>query len=189
MKKAYFQYYETFEVILGKIKDAEQREYMRRVIIEYGLHGTEPENLTELQDMAFTMARDLIDQQTHRREVNAVNRSKKQEPVAEETEQDTQPEAKPEEKQPAEEKAELKKFVKPTVEEIAAYCKEKHYPIDPQAFWNYYESNGWKIGGRAAMKNWRAAVQTWSARDRPKAGTLWAAGSADADTAQYEDLF
>ena len=43
MKKAYFQYYETFENVLEKIKDLEEREWLRKVIIQYGLHGIEPE--------------------------------------------------------------------------------------------------------------------------------------------------
>ena len=37
MKKAYFQYYETFETVIGKIKDNADREYLRIVIIQYGL--------------------------------------------------------------------------------------------------------------------------------------------------------
>ena len=53
MKKAYFQYYETFETIIGKIKDIEQREWLRKVIINYGLHGTAPESFhTEALEIA-----------------------------------------------------------------------------------------------------------------------------------------
>jgi hypothetical protein len=32
--------------------------------------------------------------------------------------------------------------------------------VDPERFFTYYESNGWKVG-RNAMKDWRAAVRTW----------------------------
>ena len=76
MKKAYFQYYETFENILKKIKDIEEREHMRKTIINYGLYGTLPAGLSELEEMAWTICKDLIDQQYHRREVNAANRAK-----------------------------------------------------------------------------------------------------------------
>lgn len=31
-------------------------------------------------------------------------------------------------------------------------------------FINHYESNGWKIGGRAKMKSWKAAVRQWLGR-------------------------
>lgn len=28
-------------------------------------------------------------------------------------------------------------------------------------FYDYFESNGWKVAGRAAMKNWKAAARNW----------------------------
>ena len=193
MKKAYFQYYETFENILEKIKDIEEREHMRKTIINYGLYGTLPAGLSELEEMAWTICKDLIDQQTHRREVNAANRAgKKAEPATPEENSavEPQPEEKPaQEIQP--EKPKAKKFVKPTVEEIAAFCKEKKYNVNAQQFFNYYESNGWKIG-RNSMKSWQAAVQNWNARDKANnkaAGTIWENNSTDADTAGYDDLF
>ena len=194
MKKAYFQYYETFETIIEKIKDIEEREWLRKVIIQYGLHGIEPESFnSEALEIAWTICQDLIDQQQHRREVNAANRAgKKAEPATNEENSaiEPQPEEKPaQEIQP--EKPKRKNFVKPTVEEIAAYCKEKNYNINAQQFYNYYESNGWKIG-RNAMKSWQAAVQNWNIRDKATnkaAGTMWANNSTDADTAGYDDLF
>ena len=190
MKKAYFQYYETFEIVIEKIKDIEEREWLRKVIIQYGLHGTAPESFhTEALEIAWTVCKDLIDQQHHRREVNAVNRSgKKTEPTTPEENSAGEPQA---EEKPAQEKPKRKNFVKPTVEEIAAFCKEKKYTVNAQQFFNYYESNGWKIG-RNAMKSWQAAVQNWNTRDKANnkaAGTMWANNSTDADTAGYEDLF
>ena len=194
MKKAYFQYYETFETIIEKIKDIEEREWLRKVIIQYGLHGIEPETFySEALEIAWTICKDLIDQQQHRREVNAANRAgKKAEPAINEENSAIEPQS---EEKPAQEiqpeKPKRKNFVKPTVEEIAAYCKEKNYNVNAQQFFNYYESNGWKIG-RNAMKSWQAAVQNWNIRDKTNnkaAGTMWANNSTDADTAGYDDLF
>ena len=68
---------------------------------------------------------------------------------------------------------------------------EKKYNVNAQQFFNYYESNGWKIG-RNAMKSWQAAVQNWNTREKANnkaAGTMWANNSTDADTAGYDDLF
>ena len=194
MKKAYFQYYETFETIIEKIKDIEEREWLRKVIIQYGLHGIEPESFnSEALEIAWTICQDLIDQQQHRREVNAANRAgKKTEPATnkENLAAEPQPEEKPaQEIQP--EKPKRKNFVKPTVEEIEAFCKEKKYTVNAQQFFNYYESNGWKIG-RNAMKSWQAAVQNWNTRDKANkkaTGTMWANNSTDADTAGYEAYF
>ena len=194
MKKAYFQYYETFEIVIEKIKDIEEREWLRKVIIQYGLHGIAPESFnSEALEIAWTICKDLIDQQIHRREVNAANRAgKKAEPATnkENLAAEPQPEEKPaQEIQP--EKPKRKNFVKPTVEEIEAFCKEKKYTVNAQQFFNYYESNGWKVG-RNAMKSWQAAVQNWNTRDKANnkaAGTMWANNSTDADTAGYDDLF
>lgn len=54
-----------------------------------------------------------------------------------------------------------KRFVKPTLEEIKAYCQERRNGISAERFFDYYESNGWKVGGKGAMKDWKAAVRNW----------------------------
>lgn len=54
-------------------------------------------------------------------------------------------------------------FEKPTVEEIAAYCSERKNGIDPQAYFDFYESKDWKVGS-VKMKDWRASVRTWEQR-------------------------
>lgn len=193
MKKAYFQYYETFENILEKIKDIEEREFMRITIINYGLYGTLPAGLSELEEMAWTICKDLIDQQHHRREVNAANRAgKKAEPAINEENSAIEPQS---EEKPAQEiqpeKPKRKNFVKPTIEEITDFCKEKKININVKKFFLHYESNGWHVG-KSPMKSWKAAVQKWAENnyDNNKAtGTMWANNSTDADTAGYEDLF
>lgn len=55
------------------------------------------------------------------------------------------------------------RFVKPTVEEVRAYCQERNNNIDPQAFVDFYQSKGWKVG-KDTMKDWKAAVRTWENR-------------------------
>lgn len=60
-----------------------------------------------------------------------------------------------------------KRFEKPTVEEIAAYCQERQNGINPQQFFDFYESKGWKVG-REPMKDWRACVRTWETREGGK---------------------
>ena len=53
-----------------------------------------------------------------------------------------------------------KRFVKPTVEEVQAYCKERNNNVDAEKFISHYDSNGWKVG-RTPMKDWKSAVRTW----------------------------
>jgi len=44
------------------------------------------------------------------------------------------------------ERQKRKRFVPPTLEEVSARCREMGYGIDPDRFWNFYESQGWKVG-------------------------------------------
>lgn len=55
------------------------------------------------------------------------------------------------------------RFVKPTIEEVADYCRERNNGIDAQQFFDFYESKGWKVGNQP-MKDWRACVRTWEKR-------------------------
>lgn len=62
------------------------------------------------------------------------------------------------------------RFSPPSVEDVAAFCQEKGYMIDPERFVDYYSSNGWKVG-KNPMRDWKAAVRAWSRRDSPKPAT------------------
>lgn len=53
-----------------------------------------------------------------------------------------------------------KRFTKPTLEEVQAYCQERNNNVDAQKWFDYYSSNGWKVG-RNPMKDWKASVRTW----------------------------
>lgn len=52
------------------------------------------------------------------------------------------------------------RFTAPTIDQVKAYCLERHNKVDPERFVNYYESNGWKVG-KNPMRDWKAAVRTW----------------------------
>lgn len=59
------------------------------------------------------------------------------------------------------------KFKKPTIEEISTYCHERHNEINPEQFFDFYETKGWMVG-KSPMKNWQAAVRTWERNQTPK---------------------
>lgn len=62
-------------------------------------------------------------------------------------------------------RAKAKRFSPPSVDEVAAYCAECGYgTINPEAFVDYYEARGWKIGSQS-MKDWKATVRNWARRD------------------------
>jgi hypothetical protein len=56
-----------------------------------------------------------------------------------------------------------KVFIKPTIQDI----KNEFPTFNAEHFFNYYESNGWMIG-RNKMKDWRATVKNWMAKDYNK---------------------
>lgn len=55
---------------------------------------------------------------------------------------------------------ERKPFVPPTVEEVAAYCRERGNTVDPETFVDFYTGKGWMVG-KNKMADWKAAVRTW----------------------------
>lgn len=58
------------------------------------------------------------------------------------------------------------RFVKPTLEEIKAYCDERNNGINAEAFFDFYESKNWMIG-KNKMKDFKACIRTWEQR-QPK---------------------
>lgn len=53
-----------------------------------------------------------------------------------------------------------KQFLKPTFDEVRNYCAERKNQVDPERWYDYYVSNGWKVG-KNPMKDWKAAIRTW----------------------------
>ena len=71
------------------------------------------------------------------------------------------------------------RFQKPTLEQLntkAALIGLSTTEVDK--FWNYYESNGWKVG-KNPMKSWPAALQNWLSRVRELPGLVGCKGTAN----------
>lgn len=54
-----------------------------------------------------------------------------------------------------------KKFSKPTIEDIQKYIDDNNLNVNANNFYDYYESNGWKVGHNS-MKDWKATLRRWS---------------------------
>jgi hypothetical protein len=50
--------------------------------------------------------------------------------------------------------------IRPTIEDVSLYCRERNNGVDPHQWLNHYTANGWKVG-KNPMKDWKAAVRTW----------------------------
>ena len=85
--------------------------------------------------------------------------------------------------------------IPPLEDHVKIYFDEKGYPpVEAEKFYNYFQSNGWLVGGRSKMKDWKAAARNWMlnaqkfnahAKDqrnhspRPKPGNLQTGSNKD----------
>jgi hypothetical protein len=63
------------------------------------------------------------------------------------------------------EKPSKPRFVKPSLDECKAYAQQANLQMNVDCFFDHFESNGWKVGGKAAMKDWKAAMRNWARND------------------------
>jgi len=72
-------------------------------------------------------------------------------------------------------KKESSRFSPPTVEEVGEYCASRGNGIDPKLFVDHYEANAW-MRGKTKIRDWRACVRTWEARQDKQPETSYGAG-------------
>ncbi len=54
------------------------------------------------------------------------------------------------------------RFTPPPLEHIQIYFQEKnHSKTEAERFFNHYTSNGWLVGGKSRMKDWKASARNW----------------------------
>jgi len=58
-------------------------------------------------------------------------------------------------------KKRTERFKKPTREAVSAFEKENN--LNLEGMYDFYESNGWKVG-KNSMKDWKASARNWSKR-------------------------
>ena len=73
----------------------------------------------------------------------------------------------------------------PSLEMVKDYCKERKNNVDPEKWFDYYTSKGWKIG-RELMKDWKAAVRTWEKNQTPTTTKTTAPKNPALDYAQRD---
>jgi hypothetical protein len=117
--------------------DDEQFGRFMRIICYYGIYGEEIAQ-TEIEKFFFTSVKSSIDASTK----NIRNGKLGGAPKATD-------------------------FVKPKLEEIKTYCNERKSKVDPSAFFDYYERNGWVYGkNKTPIKDWKACIRTWERNEK-----------------------
>ena len=52
--------------------------------------------------------------------------------------------------------------LKPTIENVKTYFLEQKFPeIEAYKFFYHFSSNGWLVGGKSPMIDWKSAIQNW----------------------------
>lgn len=52
-------------------------------------------------------------------------------------------------------------FIPPTIEEVRAYCRERNSSVDPDKFFEYFQTGNWKDSKGNPVKNWKQKIITW----------------------------
>jgi hypothetical protein len=72
--------------------------------------------------------------------------------------------------------------IPPQTEDVKSYCQERSNGINPEMFFDYYQSRGWMIG-KNKMKDWKAAIRTWERNN--KDNPISNQSSVDAELQEY----
>lgn len=59
----------------------------------------------------------------------------------------------------------LTRFIAPTLDEVVSYVNEIKSTVDPEYFFDHYESNGWTLKGGQKMRDWKATLRNWTRRE------------------------
>jgi hypothetical protein len=52
--------------------------------------------------------------------------------------------------------------IPPSLDQVKTFFKIQEYPeLEAHKFYNHFQSNGWKVGGKSPMKDWHAAARNW----------------------------
>jgi hypothetical protein len=63
-----------------------------------------------------------------------------------------------------------RRFTPPSLSEVRPYFEALGRADLSEPFFDHFTANGWKVGGKAAMKDWKAAARTWLRNDAQFSG-------------------
>jgi hypothetical protein len=49
-----------------------------------------------------------------------------------------------------------------SLEETKSYFVEINHPLEAEKFFDHFTANGWKVGGKSPMRDWKAAARNWT---------------------------
>ena len=164
------KYLKLFTNFGGAISSLEEDEVGRlfRAMLKYAEDGTEPElignerHVWGAAKLHMDMARDFSNTKSAAGAIGgqASASKRKQTQANASTVKLKEKKGKESNKEILSYESKERTFVPPTVDEVRAYCEERHNGIDPERFVSSYERKGWVVG-KTRMKDWKAAVRYW----------------------------
>ena len=132
-----------------------------------------PENLNSIEKIVFSAFFPDMEEAWKRYEqrIGAKKKSKSNDieryrPISSETEEETETDTEEDNKRIYKaDKPPRSRFTPPTLAEVQSYVSERHSPVDPQEFIDFYEAKGWMVG-KTPMKDWKAACRNAEKWDR-----------------------
>lgn len=165
-------YFTDFKVVESVINDFDLFENDGNVFWSVRIRQS-IDNTKKVSDARKAASRQRWSRKQEKPENPESRKTASHQPEKEELSLFTQPEEQkpdiPEDVPKPEEQKKRTYFKPPTVEEVAAYVKEKGYSVDAEQFVAFYESKGWMIG-KNKMQKWRAAVATWQRKQSGYSG-------------------
>ena len=176
--------------LFDALPDDTARGRLLRAVAGYAIYGIQPKGLTETEQGYFARMRKTIvtrrrnERAYQNRMIHTLSPSKPHDSYAPEPPKSNQHRthtnvspllsnkllSSPQGEKPSKNDAlprTARRFVPPTVEEVAAYCRERNNEIDPQQFIDHHEAVGWVIGkNKTPVKNWRAVVRQWERTEK-----------------------
>lgn len=174
LKRLQFTFYRSYYDAIKVLPKRDQTAVML-ALCAYALDKVEP-NLTGTAGAIFTLIRPTLDS-GWKKAIGGTRgtQQKDNEKIAERCGKDTAKEKDVEKEKEGEIEIEnecytpkppkgAKRFSPPSFDDVKSYCQERKNGVDPQAFVDWYTSNGWKVG-KNPMKDWKAAVRTWERKE------------------------
>ena len=178
MRRDQFTFYRSYYEALKNLPKRDQTAVLMAVI-GYALDEAEP-NLSGVPLSVFTLIRPTLDSGRNKAK-NRLNKygsntkqtGTKQEQSCKEGEKEVEVEVEGESEReyekdsytppvsPSPGERTKKKFVPPTLEEVAQYCRERNSSVDPRKFWEYFDTGGWIDSEGKPVKNWKQKLLTW----------------------------
>lgn len=84
-------------------------------------------------------------------------------------------------------RARAARFTPPSISDISDYCRERRNAVDPERFFDHYESNGWMVG-KTKMKDWKASVRNWERNERGSTNAEAGGNHRESQAGEFDEI-